>query len=206
MDKTKKCNKCKIEKFLSEFWRNVNNKNGYCNFCIDCMKKQHKIWLLKNPNKMKKLNQEWAKKNRAKRRQYKKQYRQQNLIRIRQYEKNYRAKKIDTDINFKIACNLRSRIKIALKKNYKNSSTIELLDCSIGFLKRYIEKQFKKSMTWKNWGRGWYNKQEWHIDHIKPCASFDLSKLEAQRKCFNYKNLQPLWAEENRNKGKEIRK
>ncbi|GAF80419.1 unnamed protein product, partial [marine sediment metagenome] len=33
--------------------------------------------------------------------------------------------------------------------------------------------------------------------HINPCAKFDLSKPEEQQKCFNYKNLQPLWAKDN---------
>lgn len=45
-------------------------------------------------------------------------------------------------------------------------------------------------MTWQNYG-------QWHVDHIRPCASFDLSKPEEQRACFHYANLQPLWGEEN---------
>jgi hypothetical protein len=45
-------------------------------------------------------------------------------------------------------------------------------------------------MKWDNYG-------EWHIDHIKTCASFDLSKSEEQHNCFHYSNLQPLWAIDN---------
>lgn len=37
----------------------------------------------------------------------------------------------------------------------------------------------------------------WHIDHIKPISKFDLTNIEEQKKCFNYKNLQPLWSKEN---------
>jgi hypothetical protein len=44
----------------------------------------------------------------------------------------------------------------------------------------------------------------WHIDHIKPCSSFDLTKEEEQRKCFHYTNLQPLWATDNRKKADKI--
>jgi hypothetical protein len=47
----------------------------------------------------------------------------------------------------------------------------------------------------------WENQGEWHIDHILPCASFDLTKEEEQRKCFHYTNLQPLWAKDNMIKG-----
>lgn len=72
-----------------------------------------------------------------------------------------------------------------------------MIGCSIEELKQYLEKQFKEGMTWDNYG-------EWHIDHIIPCAAFDLTKEEEQLKCFNYTNLQPLWAEENEKKGDKI--
>lgn len=71
-----------------------------------------------------------------------------------------------------------------------------LIGCEIDYLLYHIQEQFNPGMTWDNYG-------DWHIDHIKPCANFDLSKPEEQRKCFNYTNLQPLWAEENLIKGKK---
>ena len=85
-------------------------------------------------------------------------------------------------------------MRLALKEQNltKRNTTAVLVGCSIPFLKRYLENKFKKGMNWKNQGR-----YGWHIDHIKPCASFDLSDTKQQLKCFNYKNLQPLWAEEN---------
>ncbi len=52
-------------------------------------------------------------------------------------------------------------------------------------------------MSWENYGK-------WHVDHILPCASFDLGKPEEQFKCFNYKNLQPLWATDNLKKQAKI--
>jgi hypothetical protein len=89
--------------------------------------------------------------------------------------------------------NLRSRIVLALKGNPKLETTMKLVGCSVEFLKQHLEKQFKKDMSWSNYGK-------WHIDHIKPCSKFDLSKPEEQRKCFHYTNLQPLWAKENYSK------
>ena len=56
-------------------------------------------------------------------------------------------------------------------------------------------------MSWDNYGL-----HGWHVDHIKPCASFDLSKPIEQRKCFNFNNLQPLWAIDNLRKGSKIKK
>ena len=55
----------------------------------------------------------------------------------------------------------------------------------------------KPGMTRENYGK-------WHIDHIRPCSSFDLSKPEEQSICFHYSNLMPLWAEENLKKGSKL--
>ena len=48
------------------------------------------------------------------------------------------------------------------------------------------------------------NHEKWHVDHIVPCSSFDLTSEKQQRICFNYKNLQPLWADENLRKSDRI--
>ena len=76
----------------------------------------------------------------------------------------------------------------------KGCSTMELTGCELPFLKGYIEAKFVEGMTWENHG-------SWHLDHIKPCCSFDLKNEEEQKKCFHYTNLQPLWAVENLSKG-----
>ena len=52
-------------------------------------------------------------------------------------------------------------------------------------------------MTWENHG-------EWHIDHIKPCSSFNLIDIEEQKQCFHYSNLQPLWKIDNLTKGSKV--
>lgn len=49
-------------------------------------------------------------------------------------------------------------------------------------------------MSWDNWG-------EWHLDHIQPLASFDLTDREQFLQATNYTNYQPLWALENIRKG-----
>jgi len=119
---------------------------------------------------------------------------------VRQIERNsYTRSKRKTDINFKIASSLRTRIQEALKGIVKSEHSIKLLGCNIEFARKYLEKKFKPGMTWNNWGNGWNGKgmKEWHIDHIRPCSNFDLKKLSEQYECFNYTNLQPLWAKEN---------
>ena len=88
-----------------------------------------------------------------------------------------------------------------IKKSNGNKyfSTFELIGCTIAELKTYLEKQFEIDMHWKN-----HSIKGWHIDHIKPCASFDLTDPEQQKACFHFSNLQPLWAKDNYSKGSKI--
>ena len=95
--------------------------------------------------------------------------------------------------NAKLKASLRSRLYAFVKGKNKKSS-FEYVGCSIGELKKHLSFQFTEGMSWENYG-------DWHIDHIKPCASFDLSIEEEKHKCFNYSNLQPLWAKDNLKKG-----
>jgi len=102
------------------------------------------------------------------------------------------------DSDFKILTLLRGRIVKALKGYNKYSTTIKLLGCNTEELWIHLEKKFTKGMTRENHG-------EWHVDHIKPCASFDLTEPEQQKICFHYTNLQPLWAIDNLKKGARTR-
>lgn len=109
--------------------------------------------------------------------------------------KNNRSK---TDPEFKLISTLRSRLYSALKsKNAKKcDKTLELTGCSISFLKGYLEAKFTEDMSWEKLGIHGI-----HIDHIIPCAKFNLLIEDEQRKCFHYTNLQPLWAKDNLSKG-----
>jgi len=139
-------------------------------------------WLLNNPGKRKIVSQKYS-------RNHKKERNEQRRIRR------------NKDIHYKILCNLRSRLNKSIRNHLKSSSTLNIIGCSIEQLKQHLESQFVKGMSWKNYGyRGW------HIDHIRPCASFDLSKPEEQKKCFHYSNLQPLWAEENMRKSSKYKR
>lgn len=151
------------------------------------LNQKRKLSYQKNKRKELFLNKLWIKNNHNKRRNQKKNY--------------YNRKK--TDIKFRILVNLRSQINRFVKFPIKYNSTMKLVGCSIKQLKQHLESHFTNGMNWNNYGTGWNGKgmKEWHIDHIRPCASFDLSKSSEQRKCFHYTNLQPLWAKENLSKG-----
>jgi hypothetical protein len=107
-------------------------------------------------------------------------------------ERRHRRDKTNRAISAAISC----RIRAVLSGKAKTSDTLMLLGCSISELRAHLEAQWLPGMCWDNW-----TKYGWHIDHIRPCASFDLSDPEQQRECFHYTNLQPLWWEDNLEKG-----
>ena len=104
--------------------------------------------------------------------------------------------RMQTDIHYMVRQKVSGRIRKALKNGYgdKSKSCLKYIGCSIPQLRKHLEQQFQDGMTWDNHG-------DWHIDHIKPCAAFDLTNEDEQRQCFHYSNLQPLWAKENMTKG-----
>lgn len=106
----------------------------------------------------------------------------------------------DKDSEFRIKLKLRSRIHHAIKQGggIKPARTMEITGCTVQQLKAWLETQFRPRMSWANFGHGW------HIDHVLPCASFDLSDKDQVRQCFHYTNLRPLWAKENLRKSDTI--
>ena len=100
-----------------------------------------------------------------------------------------------TDTSRKLVASLRSRARSAFKHRGRNDHySMSLVGCSVGELMSHLEAKFQEGMSWDNY-------PAWHIDHIRPCSSFDLSDPKQQELCFNYKNLQPLWAKDNMKKG-----
>ena len=106
-----------------------------------------------------------------------------------------RRQRYKTDINYRLICNLRSRLYGALKRGRKSVATLVLLGCTIEVLRAHLESLFTAGMSWRAVMAG-----RIQVDHIKPCASFDLTKLDQQRACFHYTNLQPLWKADNQRK------
>ena len=89
---------------------------------------------------------------------------------------------------------LRKRMRRVLQRGDKSASTIALLGCTREEFVAHMESKFRKGMTWSNLGIG---RGKWNIDHIIPCASFDMTDPAHQRRCFHYTNMQPLWAIDN---------
>jgi len=147
-----------------------------------------------NREKLNQKSREYAKANVDKRREYKKKWRENNRNKLREQK----MERYYFDDNYRLKHNLSNRMRLALHGADKSSKTMELLGCDIDFLHDYIEAEFTPEMTWENYGT------YWQVDHIRPCASFDLTDPAQQKICFHWSNLQPLKAIENQRKGAKI--
>lgn len=111
----------------------------------------------------------------------------------KQTRSEYVKNRLKSDLGFKLLSRLRCRLNAALKMRAKKADrTVKLVGCTMDELRAHIEKQFEPGMSWDNW-----TKNGWHIDHKRPCCSFDLTQPEQQALCFHYSNLRPLWCDEN---------
>ncbi len=153
---------------------------------------------------------EYHQKNKEKLRAQRKEYHQKNKDWLNEKSRNYQKANRDklriylnnkrrTNRQFKLAHYLRARLRSSLKENIKSGSAVKNLGCSLEELKAYLESKFQPGMTWDNW-----SVNGWHIDHIKPLSSFDLSNKEQLAEACHYTNLQPLWAKDNLSKGDKI--
>ena len=187
----KECSKCKKTKDSSSFYYRSDKPHLLQSHCIACIKVKRKKYRLENIEAVKRKDLIYCKKNRKKRIAYGKKY----YIKTKAIRADYLRFRYHNDSLFKLQSLIRTRIRSAIKKNAKSGSSLELLGCSVAFFKQYFESLFDETMTWNKFMRG-----EIQIDHIIPCHSFDFSKKQEQKRCFNYKNLQPLYAKENREK------
>lgn len=154
-----------------------------------------KQYRLKNLSKRKAQQRDWYRANKEKKRAYDLKYRAENRGLI---NSKVTARK-RSDPQFRLQVQLRSRILRATKAGSKSGSAVRDLGCSIDFFRSYIESMFKPGMTWDNW-----TLDGWHLDHVQPLSSFDLTDREQFLKAVHYTNLQPLWAHENLSKSNKV--
>jgi hypothetical protein len=130
---------------------------------------------------------------------YQKKYYQENKDKVKARCRDYTLNRLKIDNVFRMTSNLRNRVRRAIIGFKKTGATMELLGCTAEHARAHIESQFTKGMSWNNYGV-----HGWHIDHILPCASFDMADQSQQRQCFHYTNLQPLWAKDNLSKSDKL--
>ena len=142
--------------------------------------------------------------------EYQKKYAQENKDKVKRHHKKYQTSDHGQQtirehlkrwwptrpVKSRIAASLRGCMRNAIYQQLasKHAKSEMYIGCTWDELMKHLESKFQYGMSWDNYGFG---KDKWNIDHIIPCASFDLLKTEEQYKCFHYTNLQPLWQNEN---------
>ena len=174
----KTCTKCHVHKPLEGFYKRKDRKNGYKSHCKKCFTKNIKKRYQNNSSV------------RQRRNTISKNWNKNNLDRI--LKKHHL--KMKTDPIYKVKYRLRQNSDKRRFRTRKIATTGELIGCTWGYLKQWIESQMTDTMAFDTI----------HIDHMMPLKSFDLTKPEEQRKACHYTNLQPMLPSENLSKGSKI--
>jgi hypothetical protein len=191
----KKCTNCCIEKPFSEFYK---RGDGYKSHCKVCVRKYYESYYEKNKKEHSSKMKEHYKKNIDNYKYNHSNYRELNVEKIKKINREFISNKRNKDPIFRLISNLRSRTYsfFKVKKISKKNTTKDLLGCSPEQLKEHIENLFTEGMSWDLLGK------RIEIDHIIPLSSAK-SEEDVYKLC-NYRNLQPMWAEDNRKKSNKI--
>ena len=222
---TKRCARCQEEKpaTVEYFYRDAQKKCRLYSQCKSCCKKwreENREKRLASKKKYREENREeiratrlkhyqenreevlaikkkWREKNPEKVRAASKKYSKENPEKERARHKKYMRRRRQEDPIFRLLHNMRGNLSRCLSGKQKNSHTMQYVNMTPDELMDYLEGRFTEGMTRDNYG-------EWHVDHIRPLASFDFTgpdKEEQLHMAWNYTNLQPLWAADNMSKG-----
>lgn len=193
----KRCSRCNNVKQLESFRSAKNRPDGKRPYCIECENNLSREHDRRPDIKEKRHNRDKtpsAKKHRSEYRQVSQKFKAtqekyESSPRRKQWRLEY-GRKLDV----RVGRRLRTRVWEVIKKQGTNKryKFDEYLGCTVEFFMSYIESLWQEGMDWDN-----YTHKGWHLDHIRPCASFDLTDPEQQHQCFHYTNYQPLWAKDN---------
>jgi len=178
------------------------------------IKAQANAYRESNKEKVKKTVRAYYKANRKERINYSKTYYYLNKERILKRSNNYQKsnrEKINiqrkeahgTNPKKRLNHSISEALRGSLKGNKAGVSWLNLIDYTFDDLKKHLEKQFTKGMTWDNYG-----KAGWEIDHKIPISAFNFTKPEHEdfKKCWALNNLQPMWGKDNASKKDKLSK
>ena len=188
-----KCIECKQTKKKSEFYKDSRCTNRLSRRCKKCTSKYNTIWSKNHNYKYSKL---YYLNHKKEAKEYHKIYYKNH----RKEHRQYKAKARCIPKN-KISRAIAENIRHCLKGRKCSRRWESIVSFTLQELKQHLESQFQEGMTWDNYG--YYG---WHIDHIIPISFFQYNSSDDVefRMCWRLKNLRPLWATENMQKGNKL--
>ena len=195
----KVCRKCKVEKQIDEFYLFYGKPTARCK---KCRCGAASIYRKENPKKTRNAIERWRENNREKYIETARKWRKRNVELVRKKCRRAARKRCST-LHGRLNHNVSVGIGISLRWNKKGYHWEKLVGYTLKQLKQNLERKFTDGMTWKNYGQF-----GWHIDHIIPISAFNFEKSEDDdfKRCWDLKNLRPLWAFGNHSKGGRINK
>ena len=122
----------------------------------------------------------------------------QNREGYNNYMRNYFKQRREEDPQFRVISSLRSRLSNLISNNNHSNTLSTYLRCSDQFFFSWLQFQFDEYMNWNNFGT------YWHVDHVKPVAMYNHDNEAAKYECWNWRNLRPLEASENKQKSDKV--
>ena len=212
----KTCTKCHQSKPETNKYFSLSKKvkcgfRSHCKSCVNAAEKQRRLnnlqrekeraaaWYAANKERRQRKSAEWYAAN-------KDRVAANRLARIKADPEGMRRKwreqanrRYQTDPNFRVSACVSPAIRKSLRSSKAGRSWQDVVGYSRDDLIEHLKRQFKPGMSLENYG------EVWEIDHIRPVASFELSKGEEEIKaCWALSNLRPLEVRKNRAKGKKL--
>jgi hypothetical protein len=124
-------------------------------------------------------------------------YRARNPEKFRQSQRDYKRRRYHSDPDYRLVCQLKSRLSKAVGRGRGVTAAIAMCGCSPAELRAKLELRFTEGMSWDDRSR-------WHIDHIYPLGAIDARNITHVLAANNWRNLRPAWAAENRAKSASV--
>jgi len=194
---SKRCSKCGVEKARSDFHAAKRERDGLQAQCKACVKVASKAYYEANRDKERTRQKAYRKSNRDKLLAQKKAYRERFRTK---HGVSHSTPLRRRDPQARLAHILRTRLHCALKGQFKTGSAVQDLGIPIDALLTYLNLDALDRYGIPYTG----NEQLFHIDHIKPLASFDLEDPEQLRIAVRWDNLQVLTVKENLEKSAKL--
>jgi DNA-directed RNA polymerase subunit M/transcription elongation factor TFIIS len=173
------CRKCGVELTTENKYKSGGN------ICKSCEKLRMKEYREKYPEKRKETKDKWNKNNKSRKNELKRAH--------------FKRRK-EKDAYFHFTIKLRHKLTMRMKRKKigsKDSAFYEIVGLRPPELREYLSSKFQEGMSWENYG--W---DTWHVDHIIPLAQ--AKTKEEYYKLWHYTNLQPLWKDDNFEKGDKL--
>lgn len=184
---SKFCPKCSETKQAADFCKSKQTNDGLYGWCRVCTSERSRLSYCAKPDVHKARREAYYRNNTEKRRAA--------IVRYRESEAGREVTRAAARKRYRLPHKtINDRLRSGLLKVMAGAKagrpSLAVIGCTRDELLAHFERQFTRGM-------GWHNMGEWHIDHIVPVSSFNVTDPDEVRRAWALPNLRPLWAADN---------